>query len=73
VLQFMPGEDTSYTVSTGRPLGELGGLRIDVIDDRVVVVTPTGDVLAYDADLVEAAEKRVAELEARLRAAGIEP
>jgi hypothetical protein len=50
-----------------------GGLRIDVRDDRIVVVTPRGDVLVHDSDLVEATERRAAELEARLRAAGIEP
>jgi hypothetical protein len=67
-------------VWTGEPIVELGGLRIDVRNDRIVVVTPTGEVLRYDSDLVEAteqrtieAELRVSELEARLRAAGIEP
>jgi hypothetical protein len=69
----MPGEGTASTAWTGEPIAELGGLRIDVSDDRIVVVTPTGDVLVHDSDLVEAAERRVAELEARLRAAGVEP
>ncbi len=87
VLRHMPGEGTANTVWTGEPIAELGGLRIDVSDDRIVVVTPTGDVHVHDSDLVEAteqrmteadrrtteAERRVAELEARLRAAGIEP
>ena len=73
VLRSMPGEGTANTVWTGEPIAELGGLRIDVANDRIVVVTPTGDVLVHDSDLVEAAEQRVAELEARLRAAGIEP
>jgi hypothetical protein len=73
VLRSMPGEGTASTVWTGEPIAELGGLRIDVSDDRIVVVTPTGDVLVHDSDLVEAAERRVAELEARLRAAGVEP
>jgi hypothetical protein len=73
VLRSMPGAGTASTVWTGEPIAELGGLRIDVSDDRIVVVTPTGDVLVRDSDLVEAAEQRVAELEARLRAAGVEP
>jgi hypothetical protein len=80
VLRSMPGEGTANTVWTGEPIAELGGLRIDVSDDRIVVVTPSGDVLVHDSDLVEAterrtteAEQRVADLEARLRAAGIEP
>jgi Putative restriction endonuclease len=87
VLRSVPGEGTANTVWTGEPIAELGGLRIDVSDDRIVVVTPMGDVLVHDSDLVEAAEQRtteaeyrttesqqrVAELEDRLRAAGIEP
>jgi Putative restriction endonuclease len=80
VLRSMPGEGTANTVWTGEPIAELGGLRIDVSDDRIVVVTPTGDVLVHDSDLVEAteqrtieAERRVSELEARLRAVGVEP
>jgi hypothetical protein len=87
VLRSMPGEGTANTVWTGEPIAELGGLRIDVANDRIVVVTPTGDVLVHDSDLVEAAEqrmteadqrttqaeRRVSELEARLRAAGIKP
>jgi Putative restriction endonuclease len=87
VFRFMPGEGAAYTVWTGEPIPELGGLRIDVANDRIIVITPTGDVLVHDGDLVEAneqrtiaadrrtteAELRVSELEARLRAAGIEP
>jgi hypothetical protein len=80
VLRSMPGEGTMSTVWTGQPIPELGGLRIDAVSDRIVVITPSGDVLVHDSDLVEAteqrtnqAEQRVAELEARLRAAGIEP
>jgi hypothetical protein len=79
-LRSVPADGGSSKVWTGEPIEELGGLRIDVSDDRIVVVTPTGDVLVHDDDLVEAADRRtaeakqrVAELEARLRAAGIEP
>ena len=79
-LTLSGGEGTANTAWTGEPIAELGGLRIDVSDDRIVVVTPTGDVLVHDSDLVEVAEQwmtesqqRVAQLEARLRAAGIEP
>jgi hypothetical protein len=80
VLRSTPGEGTARTAWTGEPITELGGLRIDVRDDRIVVVTPTGDVLVHDSGLVEAteqrvaeAERRVSELEARLRAVGIAP
>jgi Putative restriction endonuclease len=73
VLRSMPGEGSLNTPWVGEPIVELGGLRVEVQDDRIVVVTPTGDVLVHDSDLVEAAEQRIADLEARLRAAGIEP
>lgn len=73
VRRSVPGEGGSSTMWTGEPIVELGGLRVDVSDDQIVVITPTGDVLVHDSDLVEVAEKRAAELEARLRAAGIEP
>jgi Putative restriction endonuclease len=73
VLRSTPGEGTASTVWTGEPIAELGNLRIAVSDDRIVVVTPSGDVLVHDSDLVEASERRVSELEARLRAAGIAP
>jgi Putative restriction endonuclease len=72
-LRSMPGEGSANKMWIGEPIAELGGLRLDVHNDRIVVVTPTGDVLVHDSDLVEAAEQRIAELEARLRAAGIQP
>jgi Uma2 family endonuclease len=57
----------------GRPIPELGGLRIDVNDDSIVVVMPDGLVLHTAGDLVRHADRRVEELEAQLRSLGIEP
>lgn len=78
-LRFAPGT-ANVEDWTGRAIAELGGLAIDVVDDRIVVVTPDGEVIAHDADLGRAAQeqaaaalRRVTELEAALRAAGIEP
>jgi hypothetical protein len=86
VLRFAPGT-TDVEDWTGRPISELGGLKIDVINDRIVVITPEGTVITHDADIGRAAQeqaavaqeqaavalRRVAELEAALRAAGIDP
>lgn len=86
VLRFTPGT-ADVEDWTGRPIAELGGLTIDVAGDRIVVVTPDGHVIEHDADIGRVAQEqaaaaqeqaaaalsRVAELEAVLRAAGIEP
>jgi hypothetical protein len=57
----------------GRPIPELGGLRIDANDESIVVVMPDGRVLHSAGDLVRHADRRVEVLEAQLRALGIEP
>ena len=72
VLRFAPGGNDVENW-TDRPIAGVGGLSIDVVDDAIVVVTPTGRVIRHDFDLSRDAERRVADLEARLRAAGIEP
>ena len=71
----------------GRPIPELGGLRIDAVDEAIVVVMPDGSVLHSATDLAQHAEQRAQHaeqraqnaeqravvLEAQLRALGIQP
>ena len=85
-LRLAPG--TSELVSwTGRPIVPLGGLIIEVLHGEVVVRTMDGRTFTSAADLValatdaqnqaeeraERAERRAAELEAKLRTLGVEP
>ena len=65
VLRTAPGASADVEEWTGRPIEELGGLTIDVVDNRIVIVTPTGETIEHDADIARSAEARTAEAEAR--------
>ncbi len=58
-------DDTEFVAWTGRPLTELGNLRIDYDDGELTVVLPDGLRASTDADLVSAAEAKAEEAEAR--------
>ncbi len=73
-------DDTEFVAWTGRPISELGGLRIDYDDGELTVVLPDGLRARSDADLVSAAETKAAEMSAKademarlLREHGIDP
>jgi Putative restriction endonuclease len=68
VLRFAPGR-TDVEDWTGRPIAELGGLSIDVRDDRIVVVTPDGHVIVHDADISRAAQEQAAAAQEQAAAA----
>lgn len=58
----------------GEPIDELGGFRLLVEDDEIVLVTPTGLRARSSGELLEDAERRIAELERQLaEGRGAEP
>ncbi len=77
VLRLAP-DDAEPRAWTGTPIDELGGIRLEIDDERIVLVTPSGvrassdaEFLAAEADRraaehATAAEERIAELERRL-------
>jgi Putative restriction endonuclease len=78
-LRLAPGT-AEFVPWTGQPIAPLGGLTISVVDGSVVVRTADGRTFSSAAELVELAderasqaEARAAELEAKLRALGVEP
>jgi Uma2 family endonuclease len=83
VLRLGPDDD-EFVDWTGRPLPELGGPSMDVVDDGPRLTMPDGVQAASDAELMaaveeraaqraEEAERRAEELAIRLRALGEEP
>lgn len=84
--RLVPGT-TEFVAWTGKPIEPLGGLTIEIVEGEVMVRTPDGHVFSEDSELygrllfaeraarVEAneANARAADLEARLRALGVEP
>lgn len=56
-----------------RPIPELAGLVLTVDDGALAVRLDDGGVARSDLELLRRAEDRVAELEARLRALGVDP
>ncbi len=85
-MRVAPGS-TALVNWTGKPIAALGGLSIEMAEGRVAVRTPEGLLISTDAELLdmlaagrEAAEAqaeveraRAIQLEARLRALGVEP
>ncbi len=79
VRRLASGE-SDYTRWTGRPVSELGGLRIDCRDDLIVVTLPDGSTYESVKDFVSQVELEAAEakaevetLKAQLRSLGVEP
>ena len=59
---------------TGLPIESLGGLTVEVVDTEVMIRTSDGVLISADVDLVRGFESdRILELEAKLRALGVEP
>lgn len=85
-MRVAPGS-TALVNWTGKPIAALGGLSIEMAEGSVAVRTPEGLLISTDAELLdmlaagrEAAEAqaeleraRATQLEARLRALGVEP
>lgn len=86
VLRLAPG-DRAPVDWVGRPIEEMGGIRLTVDGDVLEVITPSGGRATRDTELLDlavqlardeadqraAAERRIAELEQQLRDRGEEP
>ncbi len=72
-------DDREFVPWMGREIPELGGLRLDAVDDTLTATLPDGTTATTDDELVAAARRaedaarlRVGALEAQLRALGVE-